>query len=95
MQAPIFIVLNIADAYLTRVALQIGAIEANPFMTYIGGIVIVKALIAAALVFILYYFKKERIIWVLNLVLLGVILWNSAVYWLLSFSNLQPFIPGL
>ena len=62
MQAPIFIVLNIADAYLTKVSLEMGAIEANPFMTYVGGVVAIKAFIAVALVFILYYFKKEKVL---------------------------------
>ena len=95
MQAPIFIVLNIADAYLTKVSLQMGAIEANPFMTYVGGVVIVKAFMAVALVFILYYFRKEKVLWVLNTLMLGVIIWNSAVYWILSYSQLYPIIPSV
>jgi len=94
MQAPLFIALNIMDAYLTKISLQIGAIEANPFMTYIGGVVIAKGLIAAALVFILYYFQKDKVIWLLNILLLGVILWNSAVYGILNLSPLDNFMIG-
>jgi hypothetical protein len=91
MQAPLFIILNIMDAYLTKISLQMGAIEANPFMTYVGGVIIIKGAIAFAMVFILYYFKKERVLWLLNFLLLGVILWNSAVYWILNYSQLDTF----
>jgi hypothetical protein len=94
MQAPLFILLNIVDAYLTKISLEIGAIEANPFMTHVGGVVIVKAAISLAMVFILYYYNKEKVLWLLNFLLLGVILWNSAVYWLLNYNQFS-FFSGL
>lgn len=54
MRAAMFITLNIMDAYLTKMALAAGAVEANPLMTPIGNSMITKGLIATALVFILY-----------------------------------------
>ena len=85
MQSATFIILNIMDAYLTKAALAVGAVEANPLMISLGGNMLAKALIAMALVFILYSFQKERVLWPLNLVLFGLVLWNSAVYWIVSF----------
>lgn len=95
MQAPIFITLNIVDSYLTKMALQMGATEANPFMATIGSMWIAKGLLAIAFVLILYYFRKEKVLWLLNFLMIGVILWNSAIYWILTLSQQQPIIPGL
>jgi len=79
MTATIFIILNLTDAYLTKAGLAMGASEVNPLMTPIGGSIITKGLLAIALILILYWFEKERVLWPLNLILFGVILWNSAV----------------
>ena len=94
MQAAMFITLNIMDAYLTKLALAIGAVEVNPLMTYIGSSMITKGLIAVALVFILYCFEKERVLWPLNLMLFGLVLWNSAIYWIVNFARLDYIMIG-
>lgn len=94
MQAAMFITLNIMDAYLTKLALAIGAVEVNPLMTSIGSSMITKGLIAVALVFILYYFEKERALWPLNLMLFGLVLWNSATYWIMNFIRLDYIMIG-
>ena len=73
-----FIALNVCDAYLTKVALSMGAAELNPLVTSWGSSLIAKGLFAAGIVLILYVFKKERLLWLVNMVLLGVILWNLA-----------------
>lgn len=86
MAAAMFVTLNIIDAYLTKAALAIGALEINPLMTCVGSSMITKGLIATALVFILYCSKKERILWPLNFMLFGLILWNSATCWIATFS---------
>jgi len=85
MLAPIFIALNVMDAYLTKMALVAGAVEANPLITSIGSSMIAKGLIAIAVVFILYWFGKERVLWPVNFLFSGIILWNSAIYWILTF----------
>ena len=88
MPAIMFMTLNLMDAYLTKAALVMGATEINPFMTSIGGNIIVKGLIAIALVFILYCFKKERVLWPLNFIFLGIVLWNLAGYAALTLCKL-------
>jgi len=80
--ATIFITLNIIDAYLTKMSLAMGAVELNPLLTSTGSNIMIKGLMAIALVFILYCFEKERVLWPLNFMLLGVVLWNSAIYWI-------------
>jgi hypothetical protein len=82
MPAAIFITLNIMDAYLTKMSLAVGAVEANPLLTYTGSSIVIKGLVAIALAFILYCFKKERVLWPLNFMLFGLVLWNLAIYWI-------------
>jgi len=84
MPATLFITLNVLDAFLTKSALAVGAMELNPVMSTIGSSMIVKGAMAMALVFLLYCFGKERTLWPLNLLLFGVVLWNLAVYWVVA-----------
>ena len=94
MPAAVFITLNILDAYSTKMALAAGAMELNPLMTSIGSSMIAKGLIAIALVFILNYFEKERVLWPLNFALFGVVLWNLTIYWILTFVRLDYIVIG-
>jgi len=94
MPAAIFIAFNILDAYLTKMALALGAAEVNPLMTSLGDNMIGKGLIAIALVFILYWFGKERVLWPLNFMLFGIVLWNSAIYWIITFARLDYIMIG-
>ncbi len=75
----IFIGLNLGDAYLTKVALSMGAAELNPLLTTWGSSLIAKGLLAAGIVLLLYAFNKEKLLWVINMVLVGVILWNLGI----------------
>ena len=75
----IFIGLNLYDAYLTKTALTIGAAELNPLLATWGSSLIAKALVATGIVLLLYAFRKEKLLWPVNMVLLGVVLWNLAV----------------
>jgi hypothetical protein len=92
MPAVTFVALNIADAYLTKVGIAAGAIELNPLMTSLGSSMLIKGIIALALVGALYFFGKERILWLLNFGLLGIILWNSATYLIIDLWPLHSFI---
>jgi len=80
MPATLFITLNVLDAFVTKAALAVGAMELNPVMTTVGSSMIAKGAMAVALVFLLYFFRKEGTLWPLNLLLFGVVLWNLAVY---------------
>ncbi len=92
MTAITFVALNMADAYLTKMSLKAGAIEANPLMAGLGSSVLIKGIIAAVLVGALYFLGKERILWLLNFGLLAIILWNSATYLIMDLQPLHSFI---
>ena len=94
MAAAMFVTLNVVDAYLTKTALAMGAAEVNPLTISIGSSMIIKGLIAIALVFILYWFRKERVLWLLNLMLFGVVLWNSATCLIVTFAQLNSIMIG-
>ncbi len=75
----IFVGLNVCDAYLTKTALSMGAAELNPLATIWGSDLIAKVLVAIGIVLILYFFNKEKLLWPVNMLFLGVVLWNLAV----------------
>ncbi len=79
MPAALFVTLNVVDAFLTKTALSAGAVEFNPIMAAIGGNMLAKGGIAVALAFLLYYFRQQRVLWLLNIILFGVVLWNLAI----------------
>jgi hypothetical protein len=92
MPAITFVALNIADAYLTKVGLMAGAIEINPLMTGIGSSMIFKGLLAVALVGALFFFGKEKLLWLLNIALFGIVLWNTAMYLIIDLWPLHSFV---
>jgi hypothetical protein len=74
-----FVALNAADAWLTRLALQLGASEANPIIASLGGNMEAKVLASVAVVFFLWMFGKDRIVILLNIGMGLVVLWNAAM----------------
>ena len=92
MPAVIFIALNVMDAYSTKIALAVGAGELNALVGVAGSDVPAKGFLATAAVFFLYWFSKEKVLPLLNLMLFGVVLWNLAVYTIL---NLEAGIPPI
>jgi hypothetical protein len=90
--AVVFVALNIADAYLTRMSLTSGAVEINPLMAGIGSSMISKGLIGVAIAVVLYLFGKRSMLWLLNLALFGIVLWNSATYLIVYLWPLHSFI---
>ena len=87
MPVAIFVTLNIIDAYVTKTALALGAVQLNPLMTSTGSSMIIKGLIAIALVFILYCFAKEKVLWPLNFALVGIVLWNLVICWIVALNG--------
>ena len=92
MPAVVFVGLNIADAYLTKMSLMAGAIEINPLMTSIGSSMISKGLLGLVIALALYYFGKESMLWLLNIALFGIVLWNSATYLIVDLWPLHSLI---
>jgi hypothetical protein len=74
----VFIGLNILDAWLTRVALGLGSQELNPFLGMrFGSSMLVKGLIAAAIVMAVVLFKRDRLLKLLSLGMVIVCAWNA------------------
>lgn len=71
----LFIALNIADAWLTGHLLVIGWREINPLVKPYGPNLLIRALLAMAIVVALVRFGKAKLLWVLNVVMSVVILW--------------------
>jgi hypothetical protein len=84
MPAALFVTLNVVDAYLTKTALSAGAVEANPIMAAVGSSILAKGGIAVALAFLFYYFRQTRALWILNIVLFGVVIWNLATCFIMN-----------
>ena len=78
MDKILFVGLNIADAWLTKATLSLGAIELNPITAGWGSNVIAKGIVAIIVILALYWFYKEKLLRPLNFVLFGVVLWNLA-----------------
>ena len=74
-----FIGLNVLDAWLTKAALALGAVELMPLAKYFGDNMLWKGLIAAAVVAGLYYWKKDKLLLPLCLVMIGICFWNFEV----------------
>jgi glucose dehydrogenase len=79
MPAALFVTLNVVDAFLTKTAISAGALEFNPIMAAIGSNMLAKAGLALCLAFLLYYFRQQRALWLLNIILFGIVLWNLSV----------------
>ena len=79
MPEVLFIVFNLLDAYSTSIALKLGAVEINPLMASVGSNILIKGLMAMGVILILYLIKKEKLIWYMNFVMLGIVLWNLTV----------------
>lgn len=76
----IFVLLNVADAYLTKLGLAMGATEGNAFIAVqaLGGNILAKGLLSAFLAGCLYVGRKEKVLYLLNLLLFGLVFWNLA-----------------
>ena len=79
-----FIVLNMVDAWLTGEHLAIGNYEGNPLVAGYGSVVWFKGLLALVILIALLGFGKGKLLWVLNVCMLSVVLWNAG--WLLYFQ---------
>jgi hypothetical protein len=91
MKGLMFIGLNVADAYLTKTALAMGAIELNPLGVFWSSMLI-KGLIAAAIVVGLYFWGKERALSPLCLAMFGICCWNLAMCFIGQMAGCVP--PG-
>ena len=82
----LFIALNLIDALLTKQAFALGETELNPVVSFFGygDNLVVKGLLALAIVLLFWYFGKFHLFKYLNIAMLGVIFWNTAILTLLK-----------
>jgi len=74
-----FIGVNVADAYITKLALSMGGVELMPVAKLFGSDMLLKGLSASLVVLALYLCHKEKLLLPLCLGLVCVYLWNLAV----------------
>jgi hypothetical protein len=76
-----FISLNLVDAWLTKQAFAFGETELNPFVRFFnfGDNLLVKGLLALAITLILWRVGKSHLLRYLNILMLTVVFWNTAV----------------
>lgn len=85
MMASLWLAFNGIDSITTYFALRVGAVEANPVMGGIGGIVgevpsyAVKLAIAGLVVVLLYRTRKVRLFKYLNLGMGAIVIFNLGV----------------
>jgi hypothetical protein len=78
----LFIALNILDAQLTGVALAFGSREFNPIAaTGFGSSMLLKGLIALAIVIAVVLLKQGRLLKPLSLGMLVICAWNAFATW--------------
>lgn len=77
----LFVSLNLLDAWLTKQAFALGETELNPVVRHFGygDNLLLKGLLALAVALILWRFGKTRLFLYLNIAMVAVIFWNTAV----------------
>ena len=77
----VFIGLSIADGWLTGQLVAMGGYEVNPVVTAYGSNMLVKGFLALAIALVLIRLGKAELLWVVNICMLAIVLWNTG--WLL------------
>jgi hypothetical protein len=83
----LFVGLNVADAYLTRVAIGTGfATEGNMSLVAqaFGSNMLAKALLSVLAVLVMNRIGNSWSLWLANLGMFGVVFWNAAVCFAMS-----------
>ena len=78
-----FSALNILDAWLTRQLIAMGGREANPIVVPYGDNMLIKGLLALVIVLLLVRFARTNLLWILNVCMLAIVLWNGICLWIL------------
>ena len=76
----VLIALNVADALLLRIIMQLGAIGLNPLVPPLQANLIARGLIAIAVVLVVYLTGKRILLWWLVFLTLGLIVYHGVEY---------------
>ena len=79
--------LNIADALLARMNLNLGAVKLNPLAPPFEANLVGRGLLAIAIIIILYLIRREEWLWWLDFVVLAVIGWHLIGYWIFPLQS--------
>ncbi|GAI07520.1 unnamed protein product [marine sediment metagenome] len=71
------------DAWLTRQLIAVDGREANPIVVPYGDSMLVKGLLSLAIVLLLVRFARTKLLWILNICMLAIVLWNGICLWIL------------
>jgi uncharacterized membrane protein len=74
-----FVALNLADVWLTMIALSLGAGEVNPIMAFLSGNMEIKALASILVVLVLWALGRDRLLTPLNIGMALIVVWNASV----------------
>ena len=89
----LFVWLNVADGYLTKVAIGAGfGSEGNlsPVAQALGSNVLAKALLSVLAILLMRRLDKNWCLWLANLVMFGVVVWNAAVCFTGAMVSVTP-----
>jgi hypothetical protein len=75
-----FVILNIADAYLTQLVLAMGGVELNPLAVPFGSNMLVRGLLALVVATAILFAGKKDWLRYLNVLVLLVVVWNLWQY---------------
>lgn len=77
----LFVALNLVDAWLTKQAFALGETELNPVVRCFGygDNLVIKGLLALTIALVFWRFGRTHLFWYLNILMLIVVFWNTAV----------------
>lgn len=74
-----FIALNVADVWLTKIALTLGAGEVNPVMAFLCDNMEAKIIASVIVVFVIWLLGRDRLLKLLNAGMALIVIWNLTV----------------
>jgi hypothetical protein len=85
----LFVLLSFCDAKLTTLCLDLGGLEAVPWMKGWGANVALRMAVATAILLYLKMRGISKYIWIGNIVLLIIVIWNFFMLLLLAFTKVE------
>jgi hypothetical protein len=91
----LFVWLNMADGYLTKIAINAGfGTEGNLSLVaqVLGSNVLAKALLSVLAVLVMRRLNNNWCLWLANLCMFGVVMWNAAVCFAMSMASATSMV---
>ena len=91
----LFVLLSFADAKLTTLCLNIGGLEATPWMRGWGANAALRMAVATSIMLYLKMRDQTKLLWFGVAVLFVVVVWNCCMLLLLYFNGIDSFSQNL